>query len=218
MTTGRVYKIIIATFWLTIICVAFYLFLTSGLDFSHLLREVEALIRTSGPWAPLVYIVFYSFRSLLFFPASVLTVTAGILFGPWLGLIFTVIGENISANFSYLVSRYFMQDFDRYLDSKNRFFNKTFCHSRKNGFLTVLIMRLSFVPFDLVSYFAGMCNIRQRQFALGTFLGTIPGLLTFTLLGSSVRDVTLLFVGITTLIISLLIAFILKKTDLTLVF
>jgi len=39
-------------------------------------------------------------------PATVLTVTGGLLFGPLQGLIFVLIGENLSANLSYIVGKY----------------------------------------------------------------------------------------------------------------
>ena len=200
-------------FWFIIVAAGAIYFSSSALSLNELLGELQSFIKLSGPWAPLTYILFYSFRSLFFFPASVLTIIAGILFGPWFGLIFTIIGENISANVSFVVGRYFMRDFDESIESKNRFINKTFCHTRKNGFMTVLIMRLSFVPFDLVGYFSGTCNIRQKEFALGTFFGTIPGLLTYTMLGSSVANLNLLFVALATLIMSLLIALFLRKTN-----
>ncbi|MEN8135809.1 MAG: TVP38/TMEM64 family protein [Thermodesulfobacteriota bacterium] len=199
-------------FWLIIIAAAITYLVSSDLGWNELHERLGALIKLSGPWAPFTYIAFYSFRSLVFFPASVLTIIAGILFGPWFGLIFTIVGENISANVSFVVGRYFVQDFAESVASKNRFINKTFCRTRKNGFMTVLIMRLSFVPFDLVGYFSGICNIRQKEFALGTLLGTIPGLLTYTMLGSSVANINLLFVALATLIISLLIALFLRKT------
>jgi uncharacterized membrane protein YdjX (TVP38/TMEM64 family) len=211
MKSKKAFKIILGSFWVTVIFLALYQYMSSGLGFRELLDRLESLIRMSGAWAPLTYIVFYSFRSLLFFPASVLTIIAGILFGPWFGLLFTIIGENISANLSFVVGRYFMEDFDQSLESNNRFINTAFCSTRKNGFLTVLIMRLSFVPFDLVGYFSGVCNIKQKDFALGTLLGTIPGLLTFTMLGSSVRDLNLLFIGGAVLMVSLLTAMFLRK-------
>jgi uncharacterized membrane protein YdjX (TVP38/TMEM64 family) len=200
-------------FWLIIVTSAIIFFVSSDRGLNELLAELKSFIKLSGPWAPFTYILFYSFRSLFFFPASVLTILAGILFGPWFGFIFTIIGENISANISFVVGRYFMKDFGESIENKNKLISKAFCNTRKNGFLTVLIMRLSFVPFDLVGYFSGSCNIRQKEFALGTLLGTIPGLLTYTMLGSSVGNLDLLFVALTTLIVSLLIALFLRKAN-----
>ncbi len=64
-------------------------------------------------------------------------------------------------------------------NTKKCFVPRLTCKIQENGFLTVLIMRLTFLPFDLVGYSSGMCNIKQRDFALATVIGTIPGLLTF---------------------------------------
>lgn len=213
MATRITYKTILMAFWFIVVAAGAIHFSSSALSLDELLGELQVFIKLSGPWAPLTYIVFYSFRSLFFFPASILTIIAGILFGPWFGLIFTIIGENISANVSFVVGRYFMQDLGVSLEKKYKLIYKTFRNSRKNGFMTVLIMRLSFVPFDLVGYFSGTCNIRQKEFAVGTFLGTIPGLLTYTMLGSSVANLDLLFVALTTLIMSLLIALFLRKAN-----
>ena len=200
-------------FWLTIIISAIIHFISTDISLKELLENLQSLIKSSGPWAPITYILFYSFRSLLFFPASLLTIFAGALFGPWFGLIFTMIGENISANISFIVGRYFMKDYDGSLENKSKFIDKAFCSTRKNGFLTILIMRLSFVPFDLVGYFSGICNIKQKEFALGTLLGTIPGLLTYTMLGSSVENLKYLFISGATLVISLLVALFLRRKN-----
>ena len=127
--------------------------------------------------------------------------------------VFWQAGFHSKHSVSFIVGRYFMKDFGESIENKNRFIHKAFSNTRKNGFLTVLIMRLSFMPFDLVGYFSGICNIKQKEFALGTLLGTIPGLLTYTMLGSSVGNINLLFVSVTTLIMSLLIAFFLRRTN-----
>ncbi len=44
-------------------------------------------------------------------------------------------------------------------------------------------MRLIYLPFDAVNYGCGLSAIRQRDYALGTFIGIIPGLVAFVLLG-----------------------------------
>ncbi len=166
MTPKRIYRMSLLSLWLIVISSGAIYLVKSGTGISELLAGVESFIKQSGSWAPLTYILFYSIRSLLFVPASILTIIAGILFGPWFGLIFTIVGENISANISFIVGRYFMEDFDGYLESRTRIIKKIFHGTRKNGFMAVLIMRLAFLPFDLVGYFSGICNIRQKHFAL----------------------------------------------------
>jgi uncharacterized membrane protein YdjX (TVP38/TMEM64 family) len=206
------FKITLFTLWGTVVCLAVYIYLDRGSSIPELVETLQSLIRQKGNWGPLIYVTAYAFRSLILFPASILTITAGLLFGPWLGILLTVIGENISANISFVVGRYFTADLLNYFSTKKRFIPRLTCKIQNNGFLTVLIMRLTFLPFDLVGYSSGMCNIRQKDFALATVIGTIPGLLTFVFLGGSLLDLRYLILAAAFLTIGLTISFWLKKT------
>ncbi len=62
---------------------------------------------SSGLAGPLLYVIFYAVRPLILFPARLLTVVAGFVFGPALGVVLTVFGSNISASVAYLAGRYF---------------------------------------------------------------------------------------------------------------
>jgi len=211
MTKKRI-KIILFTLWGTVIGLAVYIYLSRELSLTGTVKILQSFIRQSGGWGPLIYVTAYAFRSLVFFPASILTITAGILFGPWLGILLTMIGENISANISFVVGRYFTADLLNLLSTKNRFVPRLTCKLQDNGFLTLLVMRLTFLPFDLVGYSSGMCNIKQKDFALATVIGTIPGLLTFVFLGGSLLDVRYLILAATFLTIGLTASFWLKKS------
>jgi uncharacterized membrane protein YdjX (TVP38/TMEM64 family) len=72
--------------------------------------------------------------------------------------------------------------------TKNNLIPSLECKFRENAFMTVLTLRLTYFPFDLVGYLSGICNIRQRDFARGTVIGTIPGLAAFVLLGTAITD------------------------------
>ena len=210
MTQTRI-KIFLFTLWGTAVCLAIYIFISRGSSITGIVETLQSFIRQSGVWGPLIYVGGYAFRSLIFFPASILTITAGILFGPWLGILLTMVGENISANISFVVGRYFTADLLKYFSTKKRFVPRLTCKIQDNGFLTVLIMRLTFLPFDLVGYSSGMCNIKQRDFALATLIGTIPGLLTFVFLGGSILDFRYLFLAAVFLASSLTVSFWLRK-------
>ena len=206
MTQTRI-KILLFTLWGTAVCLAIYIYFSRESSITGVVETLQIFIRQSGVWGPLIYVGGYAFRSLIFFPASILTITAGILFGPWLGILLTMIGENISANISFVVGRYFTADLLKYFSSNKRFVPRLTCKIQDNGFLTVLIMRLTFLPFDLVGYSSGMCNIKQKDFALATVIGTIPGLLTFVFLGGSILDFRYLFLAAVFLASSLTVSF-----------
>jgi uncharacterized membrane protein YdjX (TVP38/TMEM64 family) len=205
-------KIFLFTLWSTVVCLAIYFYFSRESPITGVVETLQRFIRQCGVWGPLIYVGGYAFRSLIFFPASILTITAGILFGPWLGILLTMIGENISANISFVVGRYFTADLLKYFSTKKRYVPRLTCKIQENGFITVLIMRLTFLPFDLVGYSSGMCNIKQRDFALATVIGTIPGLLTFVFLGGSFLDFRYLFLAAVFLASGLAVSFWLKRT------
>ncbi|MEJ7843499.1 MAG: TVP38/TMEM64 family protein [Rubrobacter sp.] len=153
-----------------------------------MLETVQQLIdaMSSGLAGPLIYIVFYALRPLILFPASLLTVAAGFVFGPVLGLFFTVLGSNISASVAYLAGRYFgrgFQDSNRTSNTLQGYAERL----QKNSFESVLILRLIFVPFDAVNYAAGLLHVRYRPFVLATVLGSLPGTTSFVLFGASIQ-------------------------------
>ena len=211
MTKKRI-KIFLFTLWGTVVGLALYIHLNREPSVTGTVKILQSFIRQSGGWGPLIYVTAYAFRSLVFFPASILTITAGILFGPWIGILLTMIGENISANISFVVGRYFTADLLKFFSTKKHFVPRLTCKIKDNGFLTVLIMRLTFLPFDLVGYSSGMCDIKQKDFALATVIGTIPGLLTFVFLGGAFFDLRYLILAAIFLTIGLTVSFWLKKT------
>ena len=50
----------------------------------------------------------------------------------------------------------------------------------------VLMLRIApFVPFDLVSYAAGVARVRLKAFLPATIIGTLPGTFAYNFLGAS---------------------------------
>jgi uncharacterized membrane protein YdjX (TVP38/TMEM64 family) len=75
------------------------------------------------------------------------------------------------------------------LNSVDAFFDRYGKH-------TILVCRLlPFVPFDPVSYAAGLTSIRFRQFMLATGLGQLPATLVYSWVGSLLTGGTFWFVS-----------------------
>lgn len=140
----------------------------------------------AGFYGPLVFILIYALRPLLLFPATLLTIAAGFVFGPILGVVLTIIGSNASALLAYVVGRFFGQGLlgDEQAGGIVRRYT---ARLRDHSFETVFLMRLLFVPYDLVNYLAGFLHIRWAPFIIATALGSLPGTLAFTLFGASIE-------------------------------
>jgi len=136
---------------------------------------------TSSVWGPVTYMAVYAVRPLLFFPATLLTALSGALFGFWWGVLYTVIGENASANFAYWIGRFFGKD----LKLEDTAIGSWVTSLRERSFETVLLMRLFYVPFDLTNYGAGIVRAKWRSYFFATLIGIMPGLATFVALGAA---------------------------------
>lgn len=50
-----------------------------------------------------------------------------------------------------------------------------------------MLMRLAFLPYDLVNYSAGFLRINAGAFVAATALGSLPGTISFVLAGASLQ-------------------------------
>lgn len=146
-------------------------------------------------WGVFAYIAVYLVRPLVLFPASVLTVMGGVLFGPWAGVAVVVVAANASAMVAYGVGRLLgtvpdpRSVPDDTADENLSLVRKWSQRLRDNSFETVFVMRLLFLPYDLVNYVCGALRIRWTSFLLATALGSLPGTVSFVLLGASLERV-----------------------------
>lgn len=192
-------KLAAALFWMLLIGGSTWYYQANGLTpDSALLRIVDLL---TSPWGPLLYILSYALRPLLFFSAAVLTIASGAVFGAGslvnlaLAILYTTIGANASAMVAYGVGRFFGQGLLQGNGDANSGLIQRYAERlRANSFETVLVMRFIFLPYDLVNYLAGILRIDWKSFILATILGSIPGTIAFVSFGASL-DVKELAMG-----------------------
>jgi uncharacterized membrane protein YdjX (TVP38/TMEM64 family) len=143
-------------------------------------------------WGILAFVGVYLVRPLVLFPASVLTVIAGVVFGPLTGVLVVIVAANTSALVVYGVGRSLGRapDDDSSLDIEAAsFVHRWASRLRDNSFETVFVMRLIFLPYDLVNYLCGTLRIRWTSFLLATALGSLPGTISFVLAGASLERI-----------------------------
>lgn len=139
-------------------------------------------------WAPVIFILLFAIRPLTLFPATILSLSAGALFGTKQALIYLIIAENLSSLTAYMIGKYVGTNLLVGLKNKNALLSnlqKKFTH---NSFITILFLRLAYAPFDWVGYYAGASSISYKNFAIATFIGILPGLITSAFLGGAVYD------------------------------
>lgn len=146
-------------------------------------------IRDLGVWGPLVLASLYTIWCTLLIPASVLTLSAGFLFGLPIGGVAAILGSTVGACVAFLVGRTVAREWVARRMASNARFVAIDRVVGYHGFRIVLLSRLSPIsPFTLLNYLYGLTRVSFREYALGTLLGVIPGTLIFTYFGAGLRS------------------------------
>lgn len=187
-------KLVAAAIWLTLAGSFLAYSLITGSTPTETLQDGVDLLRT--PFGPLLYILIYTLRPLAFFSAIVVTLLGGAIWGPLWGMIFVVIGSNMSATLAYGFGRAFGQGLlpEGEQGAQGGIVSRYATRLRANAFSTILVMRLIYLPYDLVNYLSGFLRVPYRPFILASILGSLPGTLTFVLAGASL-DIDDIFAG-----------------------
>ena len=170
-------------FLITFICLVatgIAVYVIGGIDNT----QIQAWLKSSGIWAPIIFIAVYVVATVLILPSTALNLTGGAIFGPWLGILWTSIGAIIAA----IVSFAFTRTVGRELVAKRlagRWQAMDVEVSRGGIFYMFAIRLVPIMPYGLVNFAAGLTSVSFKDYVLGTTIGTVPSVLPFVLLGSS---------------------------------
>lgn len=164
---------------IAVICILFYPYLTP--------QRISAFIGENSISAPVLFIVICSVRPVLFFlPSMGLTIVAGVLFGAVWGTVYVAIGGAFSTAAGYYFAKWLGRGAVEKLVLRNSLLGDIEKRATAQGKNTVLYMRLFNLPWDIVSYWAGLQGIRFREFYLASMIPLIPVSFLYTYFGSTV--------------------------------
>ena len=158
-----------------------------GFDIRQLTPEhIGAFVRSFGAWAPLVYLAAYG-QPFVPLPASLMTITGGLAFGPLWGSLAALTGATIRASTEFLVARLLGRDVvAKLLKGQVAALDQRL---GENSFKAVLLIRvIPNLPFDLQNYGLGFSRVRFWPYVVASFLGMLPGCFAFVYLGYSLTD------------------------------
>ena len=158
-----------------------------GLDVTRLTPErVRAGILSFGALAPVIYLAAYG-QPLVPLPASIMTIAAGLAFGPLWGLLAALLGATARACSQFLIARLLGREaVAQLLKGRVAALDQRI---GANGFQTVLLIRLiPNLPYDVQNYGLGFSQVAFGPYATATLLGIIPASFAFVYFGYSLTD------------------------------
>jgi len=161
----------------------------SGIMENFTAEHLQELVRNTGSYAPICFILLYSITPVLFLPGLPMTLAAGVLFGPVFGVIYSIIGATLGATLAFLVARYVA---GQWILKKLRGprWKRLFEQVREHGWKAVAFTRLiPLFPFNLLNYAFGLTPIPLIQYVVVSFFCMLPACIAYVVFSSSLLDV-----------------------------
>ncbi|SDL72140.1 Uncharacterized membrane protein YdjX, TVP38/TMEM64 family, SNARE-associated domain [Corynebacterium mycetoides] len=165
----------------------------AGLAFvaAWLLLDVPplAVLRTwadqTGYWFPVVFWLVYVLITQFPIPRTLMTVSAGILFGSVWGVVIALSATTVASVISLLVVRYLLRDVvePRLTHPAIASINQRL---RERGWLAIASLRLiAVVPFSILNYAAALTRVPVVPFAVATLVGSAPNTVIVAVFGDA---------------------------------
>ncbi|HEV2108277.1 MAG TPA: TVP38/TMEM64 family protein [Thermomicrobiales bacterium] len=156
-----------------------------GRAFSLSPESIRNWLDGLGFWAPLIYMVILAVAVVVSpIPSVPLDIAAGLAFGLFWGVVYTLIGAEVGGLVAFGLARWLGRPWlARRLPPAAM--SRIDALAERLGGRALLVMRLLPVfNFDWVSYAAGLTTISTRVFAIATFVGMIPPVIAIVAVGA----------------------------------
>jgi uncharacterized membrane protein YdjX (TVP38/TMEM64 family) len=149
-----------------------------------ILRNALQWIDSLGTVGAIAFIALYIIATVAFFPGSILTLGAGVIFGVVWGSLYVFIGATLGATAAFLVGRYLARGWVARKIADNKKFAAIDQAVGREGLKIVLLTRLSPIfPFNLLNYAFGITGVSLKDYFIGS-VGMIPGTIMYVYIGS----------------------------------
>jgi uncharacterized membrane protein YdjX (TVP38/TMEM64 family) len=150
-------------------------------------ESLGSLIERAGMWAPLLYIAFYAIGVCLFLPGTLLSGLGAAIFGPYWGFLYVWVAAMLGSSAAFFIGRSLAREYAASLIGEK--LKKYDDAIERNGFATVLYLRLVYFPFTPLNFGMGITKVRYKDYLFGTGLGIIVGTFIFTFFVGTLRNV-----------------------------
>lgn len=158
------------------------------LDIQLNVEGIQALIEGAGMWSIIIFLFICMFRQLFFLPTTVVYISGGLIFGPFLGFLYSVFGHTVNLFLAYYVGGRFKESIRRFISEK--YVEKLRQVKKKGSFKQLFAMRVTpGFPVDPISFGAGFVEMDVHLYLWASFLGAVPKIAVYSYLGQRLEDI-----------------------------
>ncbi|TET92474.1 MAG: TVP38/TMEM64 family protein [Desulfobacteraceae bacterium] len=150
-------------------------------------QAMGRFLEMTGYWAPVLFVLIYTIGVCVFLPGTLLTGLGAAIFGAYWGFLYVWIGAMLGASAAFFIGRTLGREFAASLigDRLKKYDDAI----ERNGFATVLYLRLVYFPFTPMNFGMGLTKVHFRDYFFGTGLGIIVGTFIFTFFIGTLKEV-----------------------------
>jgi len=138
-------------------------------------------------WFLCWFMLVYAVGICLFIPGTLLTGLGAAIFGAYWGFLYVWTGAMLGSSAAFFIGRTLGRDFAASLIGAR--LKKYDDGIERNGFATVLYLRLVYFPFTSMNFGMGLTKVSFRDYFFGTGLGIIVGTFIFTFFIGTLKEI-----------------------------
>jgi len=205
-----------------VLLVAFFVFRQTELADRLSLDKLIAIVDTVRGWwwSPLALIGLWTALSPLGAPGTPFLLAGGIVFGPWWGSLYNLIGAVLGAATSFLFARLLGHDLVGHVFGEERLVRLE-RRIEHYGFWSMASLRLIPIPWPIINFGAALAGLPFWRYVVATTVGLVPQVFVFTFFYASLGSVTTggpgrqatlwLFVALALLTLLALVRFLIRR-------
>ncbi len=145
--------------------------------------EITKISNSVGIFGPIVFILLMSIGILLTpIPSAVFIITAGYLYGTWIGALYGYIGHLIAAICVFAIFEKFKIN---YRKGKYKKYRKLIQRNKK---ILYLLYMFPIIPISVITIISASLKIKWKQFLTMIFISFIPNVLFFSFFGERISN------------------------------
>lgn len=165
-------------------------------------RQVAGFVPAFGAWVrglgvlgPVVFTAGYGLAVIALVPGSILTLTAGAVFGVVWGTVYVFLGASLGMAGAFLISRHLARAaVERRIAGTPGLEAIDAAIAREGGKIVFLLRLSPAFPFSMLNYLLGLTRVRFSAYLLAS-VGVLPGTILYTVAGRVAGDLAVIASG-----------------------
>ncbi len=153
------------------------------------LESAVAYVHAMGPLGVAAFILLYVAVTVAALPAAIVTLAAGLFYGPYWGALLVLVASLLGAVIAFLLARSWLRPTIEKRYGEGPIYSYFAKETEREGAKLVLLLRLSpLIHFSLLNYTLGLTRVPLLHYSVASAFGMVPGILLYAHAGASLSN------------------------------